>query len=463
MMCYNYAKGSMKESVQTAGKNMRTSMHKAGKEFSSDINSIKDQASLDMANGTVDFNSYAERGQDAAGNVVAKGEQAVSGEVDNLSKDHKKFQNLITLSIVIRYLAFLIGLVACVYGPVQVYKLKNSSEMKIPGTRLMNLTFIIFFISTLLSLSSPLGISCRIPIGLDADLVELTRLITAVCVLLFVAGWVLWFFGTRKLYKTLPQYKSAYTGAMLIATFVTSNLLPPVLLLGAFYLVIKGWMTANKEVPAAETVPAQPITPAQPETVPVAAPAPVSVPAQQPVEKPVASATTAKGSRTLTIVFAAAAVIIIGLLCVILLRNGDSRQPEEIQSLDADTVTATASPAEEEIATVPQTSHYPGSGDYELKGTIAGKSVEVWIQSNPYGDVNGAYNYIANKSADAIHLSGTFDSDGNLIIDEYYYDEQTGVWNVTFTSRNTLQGSIMNAKGHSYPINLVVTSFNSFE
>lgn len=172
--------------------------------------------------------------------------------------------------------------------------------------------------------------------------------------------------------------------------------------------------------------------------------------------------------RTLTIVIAVAAAIIIGLLCAILIRTANNQSSAQKQSLP-EVAVSEALVEDEVVEEIPEivestsTTDYPRSGEYELHGTIAGKNVEVWFGVNTYGNLTGAYKYTANNSSENLRLSGSFDFPDTLVVDEYYDDEQTGLWKLKFTSSNTLEGTIINTKGNEYPIHLVVISYNSYE
>lgn len=248
-----------------------------------------------------------------------------------------------------------------------------------------------------------MGISCRVSIANDTG-ERIALLTTILSVMLFIPGLILWFVGKKELKVTRPRTVAA---------------------------------------PVASSVA-------------VAAGTPVSAPASP------------NQFRTLTIVIAVAAAIIIGLLCAILIRAANNQFPAQKQSLPEAAVPE-ALVEDEVVEEIPKivestpTTDYPRSGEYELHGTIAGKNVEVWFDVNTYGNLTGAYKYTANNSSENLRLSGSFDFPDTLVVDEYYDDEQTGLWKLKFTSSNTLEGTIINTKGNEYPIHLVVISYNSYE
>lgn len=403
MVYYNVAKDLYQSRIEQAGQNMTKEFMATGREYSSKLSDIGTDASNDLATGNFDMSSYSDRGDDALGTAMAQGQQTMANGAASVSEAQEKLMRDFTISKVLNYLAFLIAMVACVYGMVQVNKLKKTSGNAGPGVASINWTFILFAVAALVSVSSPAGISCRLSIANDTG-EDIARFTIILSVALFIVGLILWFVGNRKLNGTRSRTVVA------------------------------------------------PVTP----SVEVAAETPVSAPASP------------NQFRTLTIVIAVAAAIIIGLLCAILIRTVNNQSPAQKQIL-TEAAVPEALVEDEVVAEITETveststTDYPRSGEYELHGTIAGKNVEAWFDVNPYGNLTGAYKYTANKSPETLRLSGSFDFPDKLVIDEYYDDEQTGLWKLKFTSSNTLEGTIINTKGNEYPIHLVVISYNSYE
>lgn len=403
MVYYNVAKDLYQSRIEQAGQNMTKEFMATGREYSSKLSDIGTDASNDLATGNFDMSSYSDRGDDALGTAMAQGQQTMANGAASVSEAQEKLMRDFTISKVLNYLAFLIAMVACVYGMVQVNKLKKTSGEPVAGASSINWTFILFAVAALVSLSSPVGISCRVSIGNDTG-ERIALLTTILSVVLFIPGLILWFVGKKEL-----------------------------------------------NGPRARTVAA-----------PVASP--VAVAAETPVSAPASP----NQFRTLTIVIAVAAAIIIGLLCAILIRTANNQSSAQKQSLP-EVAVSEALVEDEVVEEIPKivestpTTDYPRSGEYELHGTIAGKNVEVWFDVNTYGNLTGAYKYTANNSSENLRLSGSFDFPDTLVVDEYYDDEQTGLWKLKFTSSNTLEGTIINTKGNEYPIHLVVISYNSYE
>lgn len=463
MLYYSSAKSSYQSEMKETGKEMSSKFMSAGQDYASDIYGIGSQATDDISNGTADFGSYMEQGADAADTAFSKGQQAISDGAESMTRIQEKFKRNFIIISIINYLALLTALVSCVYGIIQIQRLSKSSAGAIPGKIFLQLTFGVFGLATLISVSSPIGLSYRYIIA-DDEGETLTKLSCIAAMLLFIAGWVLWFIGNKKLNGAYPQYKSAYIGALLLFCCLGAFPVPVILFLVAFYCIIKGWMTANRPGRDNVSTVTQVFSSSQTETasVKMSVPAPTSNVTEPSQPKIQANAQ----SRTLTIVIAVAAVIIIGVLCAILFKSGNNQDQPQNQVVPVEakqTVDETENQSQESPAASSADGNL-GCGEYELQGTIAGKNVEISLEINAFGNVSGAYMYTSSNSRDMIRLNGSYlDFSNALVIDEYYDDEPTGVWHLSYEGDNHLKGTFINAKGNSYPIMLVITSHTSYE
>lgn len=388
----------------------------------------------------------------------------------------ENFKSAFDNMCMITYVSMFIALCACAWAVVQLLKLKKTwGKGASTATIMMIATFGIFALSTLISLGSPFGFSFRTEAGEELKAVGASggEAGTVFALFLFIVAVVLWFIGAMKLYKVYPHYKSIYQSALyllisvagivlaLMVQMVLLALLPIVGLAYAAWCWIKAGKGSGNQVAAQETMTsapamaeaaeapkAQPVEPA-PAPAPAPAPQPAPAPAPAKVKKsapakaaaPVSAESAGqKSRRTLIIVVSVAAVIIIGLLCVLLFKSGDSKEASAETSA-APTQVTSLQPIEE--------------GAYELTGTIAGKQVWGEVYISDYGSVQGAYCYGTGASGDMIRLDGSYDKFSHeMIVGEYYACSQSGEWNLIQEEGNKLTGTMVNAKGNTYPVNL---------
>ena len=366
------------------------------------------------------------------------------------------------------YAAMAFSLCACGWGLFMLAKLRKQlgNNASVASIMMMS-TFGLFALGTVLTLSSPIGVSFLAEIGKEIGL-GVPQDMIFLSIFMFIIGSVLWVIGARKISGLYPDYKKIYQSALVMAAGAVCVLLALMMkkillmLVTAVGLVYAAWCWikfgkgSNVQIAASETkasAPAVVETPA-PAPQPVPAPAPAKVERRAPAKTATPaeeSAAKKSQSRTLIIVVCVASVIIIGLLCALLFKSGDAKAAK------SDKPTDNIENVESTESIITPASNLIEEGEYTLTGTIAGKQVYGEVYINSYGVIQGAYCYGTSASNDMIRLQGSYDADTNkLIVGEYYGSEQTGEWSLTYESPNHLTGTILNARGRTYQMDLTM-------
>lgn len=449
MIMFSHTQSKYKEKTDSITQNME----KVGEEQNKKMNKLAEKS--DGRNTMQLMNESRKLGEE----TVEKGKKAFEEGQKTYSEAQTQLEKDIKLLPIWTYAALLLALLSCVWGIFNLTKLRKNSELKWSALIWMCITFSLFAIGSIISLSSPIGFSYRFQFAQKFE-DETTCWLTVAACALFVLGLIFWFIGSYKIKKVNPQFKRAYIGALLVMIsfglilvglllFMIRHIflvLVPLVFLTGLIFIIYGWFTAGKLQSETTT-----------ERIPIA-------------EK---LKTLAK-SKTVWIIAGAIAVIIIVMVCIRCFTKKEKSEWEML--LDDETLEQIDQIEKEERKEEPKeeirhemeydepaevADEYPSSltvGEYELSGTVAGKSIQMTLSlMNSYGNnyLDGFYSYGKASSDSFININGEWSS-YHLELRESYDYKETGTWSLTYDRHGRFSGTMTNYKGNTYSASLKI-------